>query len=281
MLSLSVETGQLFLSGRHASLGDLTTNTVGAAIGIVLLHQRARLLRPTRRVALTLAATWTAFAVTVLVAATSLLTPTMPDTVWWGQWTPILYRTEPYRGRVLSARIGDLDLPSYRLPSSDSVRTLFATGHPIEIVAIAGPAPSSPSKIFSIADEQPREILMIGASGDDFVFRVLRASADYLLDRPDLRIHDALAGVRQGDTIRLSVRQLPDEAYRLQVNEMSRDLRVGVADTWSLFLWPEWVARSSRAMLLMRVLWLGALALPAVVWIALSRRASIRPKRRT
>lgn len=275
LLSLAVESAQLWLPGRHAALADLASNTTGAAIGITLLLLRGHLLRPTRRHAFGLAAGWATMAIAALAIGSALLQPALPPTVWWGQWTPALDRTEQYRGRVVSAHIGDLALPSERLGSSDSVRALLARGIGIEVVAIAGPPPGSPAPIFSMADEHPREILMIGASGRDLVFRVRRRSADYLLDRPDLRIHDALAAVQPGDTLRIRVTPLEHDGYKLEVSGRTAERQVNYADAWSLLIWPESVARSEAMRRAMRMLWITLLAGPAIAWFA----AGLRPAR--
>ena len=266
LLSLVVETVQLLVPGRHASLGDLLFNTLGTVAGVLLLAALPRLLRPSRREALALACGWSCLVALGLVAAVWLLQPALPATTYYGMWTPDLEGSEHYRGEVLEARVGGRAIPSWRLDDSEGVRALLESSVPLDLTMVVGPTPRDPSPIFTIGDEFQREIVAVSARGNDLVYRTRVRASYYMLHRPDLRVYDAFAH-REGDTLRIDVSPaVVSGPIRIRIGELEHEARFSVADTWGLLVWPEFVARSPGLRRVVGTLWLLGLALPAVAW---------------
>src|SRR5690606_22123238 len=94
--------------------------------------------------------------------------------------------------------LAGLRLPPPRLDDSPRVARLLRDGQPLRVTAIAGTPPPSLASIFSIHDDRRREIILIGAEGDDLVLRVRTRAAALRLDHPDLRLPGALADFRPG-----------------------------------------------------------------------------------
>ena len=79
----------------------------------------------------------------VAVAAGAMLQPHWTREAYWGQWTPVLRQTFPYRGRVRSARLDELDLPGHRLPDGLGYRERLAGDFRIEVVVEKGEPPAA------------------------------------------------------------------------------------------------------------------------------------------
>jgi len=150
-----------------------------------------------------------------------LLQPDFPATAYYGQWAANLGQYEWYRGRVLSADIGGLSLPSWRLGDSRAVSDRFLEGVPLLVRAIAGPRTERLAPLFSIADAGQRGILLVGPDRDDLVLNVSTSAIDFHLSQPDLRWRRALAAVAPGDTLHVAVRRTP-RGYCLQLNGRER-----------------------------------------------------------
>ena len=105
-LAVLIEVAQLFIPGRFATLSDILMNSAGAAIGIGLANQwrRGPVLRGRVTGGMTIVAGIVAACVTL--GSTLLLSPSLPESGWFGQWTPDLGHYEQYDGEVLDARVG-------------------------------------------------------------------------------------------------------------------------------------------------------------------------------
>ena len=200
LLATAIEITQLAIPGRESTLGDIVAAGLGAAA--VLLVRRLWPARRSTRAGLLAAALWLA----LVGAAGYLLGPSLPPTVWFGQWTAALGGYEWYRGSVVSATLGGARLPDGRLPDSRAARASLAAGEPLVVRAFAGPRTARLAPLFSVADSAYRSIVLLGADRDDLVLLVRRRAADLGLFEPDLRWSGALASVRPGDTLALEVR---------------------------------------------------------------------------
>ena len=263
LTSCVIEFSQLYLPGRDASVGDVLFNTLGALLGMLAVRTLSRWSYPESRAASRACLGAALIAVSCFTLTGYLLQPVLPPTTYFGQWTPILGHLEPYRGRIVSARIGGLELPSRQLADSDRFRALMMGGTALEVMSVAGPAPRALAPIFSVADHLQREMILLGADGHDLVFRYRTRAAVFRLDQPDLRLPRALADVTPGDTVELSVHRV---ARGYVLTEEGRAARVGfsVGVGWALLMYPEWL--SPGTMQLVSVLWVMALAVPIGFW---------------
>lgn len=238
-MSVVVEILQGMIPGRYPGLGDVVYNLVGGGAGIGLAAVRDHLLRPSRRIGGTLTIGTGAAAAAVFFLTGFLLTPSVPDTVYYGQWTADLHYMEAYEGRVLEASLGSMFLGSERTSDPALAVDLVRSGAPLEVHALAGPAPPALAPIVSIFDESSVEILVLGADATDLVLRVRYRANDFRLDRPDLRVRSAFSDVRPGDTIRLRAEKaLGGYSLRLDQHEYA-PLRHTPGEGWALLLHPE------------------------------------------
>ena len=104
--TVGIELLQFAIPGRHPTLGDIVANSLGGAFGCgIALRRVPALVR--RLTPLALAA--------VLAGTVWAFEPSLPDSAYYGQWTPRLTSFDPYDGQVLRAYTGSVDLPEGRL----------------------------------------------------------------------------------------------------------------------------------------------------------------------
>ncbi|MGA2382672.1 MAG: VanZ family protein [Gemmatimonadales bacterium] len=229
LLSTAIEIAQLWIPGRESTLADIIWNTTGAAVGVgfVCWYPARRRFRLGGLVAATAV-------LAVIAGAGLLLRPAFPPTIYYGQWTAQLGQFEWYRGKVLEAEIGGMQLPSWRLQDSKGVREQLSAGERLRVRAIAGPRTERLAPLFSIFDEQQREILLVGVDRDDLVLQVSTHAGDLRLDQPDLRWRGALVRLAPGDTINLELRGARS-GYCLRLNSRERcGLDYTAGQAWGL-----------------------------------------------
>ncbi len=247
-LSCFIELAQHFIPGRHSNLADVLFNTAGGGVGLIAVHLGVRWTRPDPPTAARLslgAATTTATVFTITGLA---LEPSFPPTTYFGQWTPNLGNLEWYRGRVIHAALGPVEVPPWQLPSAERFSFLLLNGTPLSIQALAGPPVPSLAPLVSVYEIRRREILLVGPDRDDLLLRYRTRAAALRLDQPDYRIHRALRGLAPGDTMDIQL-QRSGGAFVMSVNEGSA-ARLGptLGSGWALLIYPEalpyWVRKS-------------------------------------
>jgi hypothetical protein len=190
----------------------------------------------------------------------ALLAPVLHDPPYFVSWTPDYPNHDIYPGRVLETRLGPFswDRDRSQMEPGDSVRRLLRTD-PLEMRFIAGPATRNLAPIVALLTRE-REIILLGASGDDLVYRYWGAADELRLDHADLRIPDVFTHVTVGDTLDLAF-DFSIWRYCLQLNEELRCARAfTVADTWSVLISPDWNHEASS---LVGLAWLWAVFLPS------------------
>ncbi|MCL7979147.1 MAG: VanZ family protein [marine benthic group bacterium] len=191
LLAGAIEVVQIFLPGRFPTLSDVIANSTGAAIGLVIaglwrrgIPVHARQARPLPLLAGFLAAV-------VCVVGTLLLRPDLPESTWFGQWTPDLGHYEHYPGQVLNVRIGSTEVPGQKLENTPAVRSYLRAGESVRAQFVAGDGPPALAPIFSIYDGMEREIFVLGARDEDLVVRVRRRASDLRLRAPQSLFEDS------------------------------------------------------------------------------------------
>ena len=240
LLSVAIEVAQLWIPGRESTLGDIVSNTLGAAAGLGLAWWWPR----RRRSALAAAAAAGSIAAVIAAIGVSLR-PSLPATSYFGQWTPDLGMYEWYRGTVVSAELGGMALPSWRLADSRAVREHLLAGGPLRIRAVAGPPTGDLAPLFSIFDQEQREVLLVGPDRDDLVIHVRTRASDALLRQPELRWRGAMAAITAGDSLTLELRRTA-RGYCMTLNNRERcGLKPQVGEVWELLQpmphAPQWV----------------------------------------
>ena len=268
LTSLTIETIQFaWLPGRDPSVSDLLTNTLGATITGWLVHRRAILLLPNRRQAarLTVVAL-SAWTLLEAVAAWSLA-PSLPETVYWGQWAPDLGHLDRFRGTVLGAAVAGDSLPPHRLNDSARLRQRLLGGGPIMARAITGSPPLKLAPIVSVFDGHSTEVLLLGQRRAEAIFRLRMRVSDLRLRPPAISLQDAVP-VAPGDSLAISADYLKGRySLRVRTGERTIDRTIDATPNWawSYFMPFENYALGRTAPWL-TALWVIGLLLPIGYW---------------
>jgi hypothetical protein len=201
---IAIELAQSGIPGRDASIGDLITNTLGCGIGYGAIMSAARCFLPRPRQASLLSLVAAVVVVGVVTVTGGFISPSFPQSRYFAQWTPDFNHMEQYRGEVLDASIGLLQLPPQSLEQTDSFRAMWFGEDPIRIRAIAGPRVTALAPLFSISDNREREILLVGADRRDLVFRYRTRSITWRLHQPTITVRNGMAQ-DVGDTLTIEV----------------------------------------------------------------------------
>jgi hypothetical protein len=127
LLSLLVELAQQVIPGRDPSLRDLVFNSLGGLGGGALVPLGAAALALPPRGAARLALLASLAAAAVIGASGMLARPSLPDSRYFGQWTPRLGQFERYGGRLLSVSVGESPIGRRRIDSAP-IRQGFLAG---------------------------------------------------------------------------------------------------------------------------------------------------------
>jgi len=271
-LSGVIELLQSWVPGRDATLVDFVANTIGAGLGAWAMPsvQRWR-SAPVAHDGRSLIAA--ALACMTWIATGALIAPSWTASDYWGQWTPVLDSIEPYKGKVLAARVGEMAVPSHRISDSAGLRATLAARAPVRVEVLIGPPPIRVSSIFNIADAEARRVLLVGASGHDLIIRYRSRAADWTLDQPALRIAGALERLAPGDRTTIVITRRTDDYCARVGEEETCGLGFGAGDGWSLLLSsvripPDWRVR-------LGFLWMSALVAPVGFFARGDRRTTI------
>ena len=268
LFSLGIEICQIWIPGRDSSLGDVLSNTLGAALGIVLLATARHWLWPSPRAGRWLAGGWAVTAALIAWATVLLVQPSYPPSVYYGQWTHDLGHLAWYRGRVLSAQIGSLPVPDGRAADSPLLRTALEQDAPIVLRAVAGPPVPRLGELFGIMDNHRRTIVLVGPDRDDLVYRFRTRGETLRLQAPEIRARDLLRGIQPGDSLRVVVSRYGGDIC-LSANERRTCQRApGPERGWTLLV-SGMVTNAHSPVWLVGALdagWLILLALPLAYW---------------
>lgn len=271
-LSLTVETTQFFfVAGRDASLGDVLTNTIGGALGFAVAWNAKIWLRPAPRIAATLGVGWCAVWLTIQAIASFALTPSFPDSRYYGQIARKLGNFAVFPGRVLRADIGGVTLTDTRLSDIDAVRRGLLSGATVAVTVIPAGLTTDIAPILRVADDEQREIVLLAQDEQQLLFGV-RTGAAILRLRPLLF---AMAGVFTDtsakntssgtDNLSLTGRyDGRDAQMTARTGSAGRDRRVSVSSSlgWTLVLPFQWFIEDTRAELLISWIWMALLTVP-------------------
>lgn len=257
-LSTLIEACQLALPGRYPSLADLFWNSAGAALGVVAFRVvRARATGEDTRARF--GTFWAVGTVVLVLSAGYLLKPVRPIGSYWGERTPSLSSMPRYGGLVEHAELNGQPLPT-RYSGQPPIGAEDLQGEwSISMRVIVGGPSRALSPILVVRDREYREIVLLGAQGDDFVFRDRTLARRLGLDSPDLRLRGAFGSRQPGDTVTVDVRAGREFCIRLdRVDHCG--LGVTPSRTWSFLLYPESAPEPARRLL--DVLWIAALLAP-------------------
>jgi hypothetical protein len=231
-LTVGIETLQITLAGRHPSLADILTNTLGAAAGALIASWPAGRIR--------------AVAVTVAVAAwlapALLLAPAPRDADLYALRNPDFPGSPVYPGQVLDARIGDLVLRG-KLEDPAPVRASLRERTTLHLEFVVAPEPARSTSLFGLYDGDQKENLRVAVRGDDVFVSWWSRATGFGLDQPEQVARGALAGVTPGDTAVLRVTHQGGRWCVEGPNDRNCDISPGQSSGWALLLYPEGTSR--------------------------------------
>jgi VanZ family protein len=264
-LSLGIEVAQWLIPGRYSSPWDVLGNAIGCVLGSALAASPRSWLLPSRAARRCLLLAAAALLVITLLSSAWLFGPALPETRYWVHWAPIFPHLEHYSGRVEQASLGSTALPSLHRrsavhASSETLRSQLQGDFTLRVRGLAGSPPAALAAILMVTDERHREIFLLGAEGDDLVFRQRTRARSLRLEIAGLTVPDALAGIEAGDPLEIGLHR-SGSAYCLEVN---RDRRCGlglrIGQGWR-HLAPQ-LELSARSRGLVDGLWTALLFLP-------------------
>jgi len=277
LLSATVELLQIrVIVGRDASVLDWISNTLGTIAGVGIADQLRAILLPLPRNALRLTiGAFTAW-VGILILGAWGSQPAPTEFPFWGQRTPRLRQYPPFRGELLTGRINGVELPSARLSNDEGIRAPLREGR-LQVDAVVLPGQPSPpteiAPILRVADGTLREILLLGRSNKELVFRYRLRATRLRLENPAFALAGAFPPARDMDgqepespeslSVVLDRGRLTLTAHN-QARTQQRLFALTAASAWSFFLpWDYWYGPNAA---LLSLLWLGALLAPVGYW---------------
>jgi hypothetical protein len=263
LLSFAVEFAQQWIPGRDPSLGDICFNTLGTALGGLLVYSAPWWLTPPLR-----RAAWQSLGAALAVAGVWFATgwlfqPAHPPTPYGVALRPDFSHLGLYTGRVLAASLGPVSLtPASHL---DTGGPPLGTGAVLRVVAVAGPgSPQRLSPLLAITDERDRWVVLLSIDGTDLSLWFRTHGTDWWADRPELRARDALAGVAPGDTFAVAAWRENGSFCLARDSHRWCHRAYTLADGWKLIFDLEHGHRWLLALL--EAGWLGGLLVPVGWW---------------
>ncbi len=253
LLSFSVEFLQQWIPGRDPSVGDIVSNTISTALGVLLVVAAPIWLwAPPRRSA------WQArvtaiIAVLVWYGTGAMLRQTFPPLPYHIVTTPELENFGHYKGAVVTITPG--------------LRSL-------EVVAVAAPyPPGRTSPLIAVLDRQDAKVLMLSVDGRDLTLRYSMPALRATLEQPDLRLRGALQSVAPRDTFIAATRHDSSDIC-LRVNSTERcHLGYTIGDGWKLIYYPE--GRPAWMLGVINMLWIAGCVIGVGYWGARSEKSGL------
>ncbi|NJD20817.1 MAG: hypothetical protein FIA95_16215 [Gemmatimonadetes bacterium] len=223
--SALIEARQTAIPGRHPALSDLLFNGGGALTGALLTFPGA-FRRATRLLGPAAALAW--------LAPLVLMVPVTPREELWSQWEPVSGGMGVFGGAVVSARLGEQDIPSWEM--TDSAVQAFASNEDLEVAFEAGATPEGLAPIFAIADRRTERWLILAAEGPALAFYRRALASALRLEQPFVWLPGALAGIPDGSRVVLKVSRT-DEGTCIEVGGTTDcSVTPGLERGWQL-LW--------------------------------------------
>src|SRR5450759_4224060 len=195
-LSALIETAQfLVIPGRDSTIGDVLTNTLGGALGFAIGRYAPTLLRPSPRIALALALSWSAVWLAIQTISAFGFSPAIPRSEYYGQIARQLGNFEQFRGAVVRASIADVTVPDTRFPDSHRVRELLLRGAIVTTTIVPAKLTTDIAPIVRVADAREREIVLLAQNAENLVFGVRTGAAALRLRPPFFALPDAFSAV--------------------------------------------------------------------------------------
>ena len=244
VLSFSVEFAQQWIPGRDPSIGDIVCNTISSWLGAGLVRLAPRWLFTTPRRSAWQAAGTALLAVLVWFGTAAALHPTFPPPPYRMVPAPEVGDWERYTGEIRTARL------------AGGILT-------VEAVAPSRP-PARTAPLAALVDAQGSRAVILAVDQSDLSLRYHMPAVRLSLQQPDLRWHDALAGVRPGDTFTASTGHDPGNVCLALNTDWRCGLGYTIGDGWKLIFYPEgW---PSWRLAVINALWVAGCVIGVGFW---------------
>ena len=274
-LSALIETTQLVLiSGRHSTIGDVVTNTLGGALGFAIVRYHALWLRPPPRAAGNLALGWAAIWLIIQAISSYGFTLSLPHSQYYGQIARELGNLAVFPGTVLSARIEGVPIPNTALDDSRAVERLLLASATVAASVVPGKPTPKIAPIVRVADARRREILLLAQDGDRFIFGVRTGAAVLRIRRPFFALAKVFPLGLSGDSsprdaMTLTARYAAS-GVRIRAHGSSTgsdlDIPINASLGWTLWLPFQWVIGGTCAERVISSIWIAFLVIPVGYW---------------
>jgi len=274
-LSAIVEIAQLgLITGRNASMMDVTSNTLGAAAGVSLATHWHTLLHPGARLRSHLFASATSALLAILVASAFGLRVSLPPGQYRVQWAPQGVGHDWFHGELLAAFVSGTSLRG-GMSNPIEGRGAMWLSRDIALLArfVPGKALSEESTIVGIGDSTDEiEIVELDQERSDLRFRVRTLTGRVGLEVPTVVLEDVLASGNRPQptdtmvvTAALTAAQLSLSVRGKTIAEAA-DIALSPSVAWlALSPWSRWKAGTIR---LISAVWIMVLVFPLGFWSA-------------
>jgi hypothetical protein len=284
LLSIAVETTQLlFIPGRDATLGDVITNTVGAALGTALVCTARTWLMPAPRIAACLVLAWSGIWLTIQVISSFALAPSIPTSRFYGEIAPKLGDFDVFRGRVLRANVDSIAIADTLLSERDRVAPRLRAGGQIVVAVIPDGTPSGIAPILRLADTSLREIVLVAQNEQEFLFAVRTGAATLRLRSPLFGLPSAFPSHRVRDRRPTTDTVILTGRYQSREVSLHAETAAGTRHSeipaiaslgWTL-VWPaQWFIEGTIGERVLSWIWVAFLLMPIGYWAAYAARPS-------
>lgn len=170
-----------------------------------------------------------------------------------------------YPGRVVSAAVEGLVIPSGLSDESRQLRGRLLSGAPVRVRAVAAAPVPIPAPLVTLHDASRNEILLVAADGDDIVVRLRTLAAALELDSPAMRAPGVIRGLSPGDDFAVTISRA-GRTYCVDVNTRSAcGLGFTLGMGWTFFGYSQISAGWLHGVL--NALWMAGLLFPFGFWL--------------
>jgi hypothetical protein len=245
-LSFAVEFAQQSIPGRDPSVGDIVCNTVGTALGVLLVVAAPIWLwAPPRR------SVWQA-RLTALIAVL----------VWYG--TGVMLRQDfppgPYR------IVQNPSLPRFGYWEAQILKVTTGV-RSLEVVATTPSyLPGRTTPLIAVLTPADEHVLLLSVDGPDLTLRYDMPALRWLLQQPDLRLRGAMRPLAPHDTFTAATsHDLTNICLRVDTTTRC-NLGYTIGDGWKLIYYPE--GRPLWQLELINTLWMVGCVIGIGFWAA-------------
>ncbi|HYD53077.1 MAG TPA: VanZ family protein [Gemmatimonadaceae bacterium] len=268
------------IGGRHASVRDLVTNTLGGWAGFWLAVRHDAWTWPAPRRALALATGWSAAWLLTQALSAVAVRPDVPPSRYYGQLRRAMSGESELPSLLIGAHIAELPLLDVAMPDSALVRERLRR-RPLAVTAEVLPSQAPPysAPILRVVDRQRRELLGLSQSARD-----LRAGARTVAARVRFRplrfvLPEAFPPASTGtgwsrDTLRIEAVFATDAVtLRSRWRGEVREEEIAYSASWGWALvFPMQTWQGSGFARTLTMLWLVGWMVPVGYWLASARR---------